>query len=64
MINGGDSLGNSSVHLQKKYQEINEMNIQDNIARMMEPLTNLNAPTNKLTKTSLLDLPQMKTLNL
>jgi hypothetical protein len=64
MISTNDSLGNSSIQLQKKYQEINEMNIQENVARMMMPLTNsLNTP-NKLTEARLLDLPQMKSLSL
>jgi hypothetical protein len=64
MINSDDSLGNSSVQLQKKYQEINEMNIQENVVRMMMPLTNtLNAPT-MLTEARLLDLPQMKSRSL
>jgi hypothetical protein len=64
MINSDDSLGNCSDQLQKKYQEINEKNIQESVARMMQPLTNaLNAP-NKLTEARLLDLPQMKPLSL
>lgn len=57
MINSDDSLGNCSSLLQKKYQEINEKNIQDSMARMMDPLSmHLNAPK-KLNENSLKMFP-------
>jgi phage-related protein len=61
MINSDDSLGNISSMLQKKYQRINEMNIQDNIASMMQPLTaKLDSPK-RLTAASLKKFTLSKT---
>ena len=38
------------------------MNIQENVVRMMQPLTNVLSAPSKLTKARLLDLPQIKSL--
>lgn len=60
MISSDDSQGYSSSLIHKKYQRINEKNIQENIARMMQPLTMKLESPEKLTMASLQKLPLVK----
>ena len=60
MINSDDSLGYTSSHILQTYHSINERCIQDNIERMMQPLTMLLESPKKLTSAVLEELPLIK----
>lgn len=53
MISTNDSQGYTTSNIQNKYSKINEMDIQERITRMMQPLTIQLESPNKLTQDSL-----------